>query len=341
MPLRDDDIRSNPLEGRGGRRFHARDAIVAVVVALTVLALVRGVGMRRSGEEMKDGPTRSVTLALSHPIGWLSDALPLAGIGRSLTGWLSPDADLAGGPGFAAGGGSAGGVPRVTPQSFPPTVVRGKPERAPRLRTLLVTGDSMSQPLDQELARRLAGRDGVSVKRDPHLGTGISKSALLDWGKLSVAQVRKDHPQAVVMFVGANEGFPMTTPGVKGQVQCCSAVWAAEYASRVRRMMATYRQAGAARVYWLTLPFPRNTRQQIVARIVNAAVPIAASAYVGDVRVIDLERIFTPGGTFRSSMPVGGEDRIVRNPDGVHLNDEGAKLAATAVLRALHRDFGG
>ena len=39
-------------------------------------------------------------------------------------------------------------------------------------------------------------------------------------------------------------------------------------------------------------------------------------------------------------MAVGGEDRIVRNPDGVHLNDEGAKLAATAVLRALEKDFG-
>ncbi len=335
-----DDIRSNPLEGRAGRRFRARDAVVAVLVALGLLLLVRGGGMHRTAEEMKSGPTRAATLAVAHPAVWLADNLPFAALGRSLTGWLSPDADLNGAGGFAGGVGAAGGVPRVTPQSFPPAVVRAKPARAPKLRTVLVTGDSMSQPLDQELARRLAGRDGVTVKRDSHLGTGISKSALLDWGKLSVAQVKKDHPQAVVMFVGANEGFPMKTPGVKGDVQCCSAVWAAEYASRVRRMMSTYRQAGAARVYWLTLPYPRNTRQQIVARIVNAAVPIAASAYVGDVRVLDMERIFTPGGNYRAAMDVGGTQRIVRNADGVHLNDEGAKLAASTVLRALEKDFG-
>ena len=39
------------------------------------------------------------------------------------------------------------------------------------LKTLLVTGDSLAQPLDVQLARRLAG-DGVRTVRDAHLGTG-------------------------------------------------------------------------------------------------------------------------------------------------------------------------
>ena len=42
-------------------------------------------------------------------------------------------------------------------------------------------------PLDVELARRLTG-DDVKVDRDAHVGTGISKSALLDWAKLSAEQ---------------------------------------------------------------------------------------------------------------------------------------------------------
>ncbi len=45
--------------------------------------------------------------------------------------------------------------------------------------------------------------------RDVHVGTGISKTDLLDWGKLAAKQVGKDEPDAVVVFIGANEGFPM------------------------------------------------------------------------------------------------------------------------------------
>ena len=45
------------------------------------------------------------------------------------------------------------------------------PRRA--LHTVLVTGDSMSEPLDQYLAQLLSP-NGVRVIQDPHIGTGIS-----------------------------------------------------------------------------------------------------------------------------------------------------------------------
>jgi len=57
-------------------------------------------------------------------------------------------------------------------------------------------------------------------------------------------------PDAIVVFIGANEGFAVPGPGGR-QLDCCGPGWAAVYAGRVRRMMNTYRQAGAARVYWL------------------------------------------------------------------------------------------
>jgi hypothetical protein len=37
---------------------------------------------------------------------------------------------------------------------------------------------------------------------------------------------------------------------------------------------------------------------------------------------------------------VDGRKKIVREPDGIHLNDAGAELAAGAVLAAVRRDFG-
>jgi hypothetical protein len=193
-------------------------------------------------------------------------------------------------------------------------------------------------PLDAEVARRLED-DGIDVIRDPQTGTGISVAQVGDWGSISVRQVREEEPDAVVIFIGANEGFPMPKPG-GGDVQCCGTDWAAVYASRARRMMDTYRQGGGARVYWLTLPMPRDEDRQEVARVVNEAIAVAAQPYRVHVRLVDMVELFTPGFEYRDSMAVDGQDRIVRESDGIHLNAEGAELAADAVLDALGADFG-
>jgi hypothetical protein len=117
--------------------------------------------------------------------------------------------------------------------------------------------------------------------------------------------------------------------------------WAAAYAYRVRRMMNTYRRGGRARVYWLTLPAPRDKDRQEVARSVNAAIEVAAQPYRAQVRVLDMDELFTPGGRYRDAMEVDGRREIVREPDGIHLNGQGAELAADAVMEAVERDFGG
>jgi lysophospholipase L1-like esterase len=316
------------------RRRGAREAMVVVAVAAVLLLLAQGPSIKRTGERMDAGPIRASVLAVGRPAAWLADRLPLADLVHDVTAGLNPDKDLtAGAGGFAAVSTTGKGVPPVTPDAFGPTDLG--PAKAPSrgLRVLLVTGDSMAQPLDSILARRMAGGEAIQVIRDPHIGTGISKTDLLDWGKLSVRQVGQDKPEAVVVFIGANEGFPI------GDTKCCGADWAAAYATRVRTMMNTYRRDGIGRVYWLTLPLPRDKDRQTVARAVNAAVRAAAAAYRAQVRVLDMTALFTPGGRFRESMEVDGRTQLVRQPDGIHLNETGAELAADAVQRALGADF--
>jgi hypothetical protein len=228
-------------------------------------------------------------------------------------------------------------VAPVTPDAFTPGELGVRPPARRRLHTLLVTGDSMSQPLDQDLARTLA-RNGVNVIRDPHIGTGISKSILVDWGRLSTTQVQQDHPDAIVVFIGANDGFSM--PGPTGHsVDCCSAEWTAIYATRVRRMMNTYRQSGGARVYWLTLPTPREAARQQIAQVVNGAIKVAAEPYAAQIRVIDTVPTFTPGNRYRDEMTISGQPTIVRQSDGIHLNHAGSTLAEKLVLAGIDQDF--
>src|SRR3954454_510846 len=342
MPDARDDGSMGRFESGGVRRFSARDAVVTVLVCGLLLLLFAGGSIRRAGAEMSPGVAKTIVTTVGKPAGWVSDQLPLSEVRGDLTSWLSPDDDLGGGgSGFVSvssgGTGGTGGVPPVTPDAFDPAAV-GDPAPVARkpLTTLLVTGDSMSQPLDQELARRLAG--GVRVVRDPHLGTGISQSAIVDWAKLSVAQVKKDKPSAVVVFIGANEGFPMKGPDGR-EVKCCGVDWAALYASRVRQMMNTYRQAGAARVYWMTLPTPRDPDRQKISKTVNAAIGVAAEPWRSQVRVFDTVAIFTPGGRYRDAMDVGGEEKIVRESDGIHLNATGSGLLADRLLPLIDRDF--
>src|SRR3954453_8221336 len=175
-----DDGRLGRFDAAGERTFTARDALIAVFVAVGLLVLFAGGSVKRAGAEMCGGGGKTLVEAVGKPTSRVGDALPFASIGHQLTGWLSPEQDLGStGGGFASLRAAGVGVPPVTPEAFDPGAV-GAPA-APRkpLKTLLVTGDSLSQPLDQELARRLAGN--VKVIRDPHVGPGISKWIMVAW----------------------------------------------------------------------------------------------------------------------------------------------------------------
>jgi len=330
-----------PTPPREPRRFSARDALVAIGICALLLVLFEGPSIKRGGEKMDDGLWKQALLAVGKPADAFGDVVPLPEIGDELTGWLSPDGE-SGGPGSfeatAAGAGEPGEIPPVTEDYFDPRALGEETPEPRELDTVLVTGDSLAMPLDAELARRLSDQ-GIEVLRDPKIGTGISKAEIGDWGSISVQQTEDEEPDAIVIFIGANEGFPMPKAG-GGTVDCCGADWAAEYATRARQMMDTYRQEGEARVYWLTLPLPRDDGRQDVARVVNEAIRVASQPFRVHVRVLDMTELFTPGDKYRDSMEIDGEDRIVRESDGIHLNDEGAELAADRVLDALGSDFG-
>jgi lysophospholipase L1-like esterase len=337
MSERRDDGLMDRFDEEGARRYRARDAVFVVLLVAALLALFEGRSILHAGERMT-GLGGQIVRGVGKPASSASTHLELASVTRTATGFLAPEESLGSSNGGFAGDSataSTNQIPVVTPESFDP-VALGLPAPARHtLRTVLVTGDSMSMPLDADLAQKLVSR--VHVIQDPHIGTGISNSQIVDWGKLSQEQVHHDHPDAVVVFIGANEGFPMAARDGK-QIQCCGVQWAAIYAERVRIIANTYRQEGRARVYWITLPDQRESARQTIARVVNAAIEVGVQPWAGQVRLIDSVPIFTPKG-FRDAMPIAGVNTIVRESDGVHLNDAGSKLLANYVLADLARDF--
>lgn len=120
--------------------------------------------------------------------------------------------------------------------------------------------------------------------------------------------MRRLHPAASVIAVGAVDGFPMTAPDGTTRA-CCGAGWVAEYTRRVRDIMLTYRRRGRGRVVWLTLPIPKGERR--VADAVNLSI-VAAARGLQRVSVLRLHELFTPGG-FREVMPYRGRIVHVRS----------------------------
>ena len=200
-----------------------------------------------------------------------------------------------------------------------------------RLR-LLVTGDSMIQPLDDYLRVSLRAA-GVHVTSQPRVSTGISKPSLLDWPALARRQAAGERPDVTVAFLGANDGFPFGAAA-----PCCGPPWVAEYARRAGAMMRSWARGGRGRVLWLALPAPRGGAFRRTFPAVNAALRSAAAAAPAAARLVRLDRFFTPGGVYRDTMTIGGRSVRVRQRDGVHLSSAGAAAAARLVVRTLRRE---
>ena len=140
----------------------------------------------------------------------------------------------------------------------------------------------MAMPLDAELARRFGRPRRRGRARAAHRHRDL-QDRVAGLGQAVAAPDAKDAPDAVVMFLGANEGFPMRSRG--GPSSSAATPLGGRVRSRARLMMNTYRRSGAARVYWLTLPAPRDADRAVIARAVNAAIRAAAAPYRAQVRV--------------------------------------------------------
>jgi hypothetical protein len=203
-------------------------------------------------------------------------------------------------------------------------------EAPPRI---LVTGDSMVQPLDAQMTRHF--KDGsAKVITDPRPGTGISRPVLLDWTKHALVQTRKRRPDAVAVLIGAaTDAEPLPLLGGR-QVACCRRAWIEAYQKRVETMMRNYLTRADTRVYWFTLPAPRKTEWQMRFNAVNLAFQNAAAAVGDRVTLVDLIPALTPGNVFRRRV----NGKVVRDKDGIHLNAAGSKIARKLLLKAMRAD---
>ena len=201
---------------------------------------------------------------------------------------------------------------------------------------LLVTGDSLVEPLDRQMARKVKAEGGRAV-RDPRPGTGITKPLVLDWVRHARKQVRRHKARATVVFIGANDSGRLRSEQ-GAEVECCRRAWIDAYAARVAKMMRAYRRDGRAHVYWITLPLPRGEEHRPRFLATNYAIAQAGEGFADGVRVVDAAAVLSPGGRYRRRVEYRGRSVVVRDKDGVHLTRAGSAIVRDLVVRELRAD---
>ena len=201
---------------------------------------------------------------------------------------------------------------------------------------VLVTGDSLVQPLDDLLVHPVERRGG-RVFEDARPGSGLTRPFVLDWPKHARRQVRAHRPQATVMFIGAGDTAPLTSLSGR-RVMCCQRDWIDAYADRVEQMMRTYMRRKRHDVYWLTMPLPRQKDRRPQFLAINYAIAQAARKAGAKAHVVDTVPVLSPGNRFHRRLRYHGRSVVVRDRDGVHLTRAGSRIARDLVLHAMRRD---
>ncbi len=208
------------------------------------------------------------------------------------------------------------------------------PVRLPAQRrrlTILATGDSMIYPADEELGRRPPR--GVKVIDSRHDGTGLTTTTV-NWKRLSEHQASTLRPDLVVISLGGRDGGISLPNPQHGLTPCCGTEWLALYGGLLRPLIHAYLRGGRGRVYWLLLPAPRELARQPLFEAVNAAISEVAAQFPGQVRLIPVNSVISPGG-FQEEITYDGLEIHPRAPDGIHLDHAGACVERSLVMEAL------
>jgi hypothetical protein len=200
--------------------------------------------------------------------------------------------------------------------------------------SVLVTGDSMSYPIDQEMA--VEAPAGMVVHADRHDGTGLTTQTV-NWPRLAERQVRLFRPAATVITIGGRDGGIPLPDGRGGETECCGARWLRLYANLLRPLAVSYTRGGRGHVYWLELPAPREALRAPLYQAVNEAIALVAREFPGEITLIDVPGALSPGG-FQEQVSYEGLEINPRTPDGIHLDHAGACVERSLVVSAMLAD---
>jgi len=333
----------SPLPAEQGvvwRPLPWRRALAAGVVAFAVWTLLDAPSLLHNAEGSPLGVRRSVAMSLLRPVAAVSDGLGLAhlvGAADTLMGRRGPGVVQVVGPPPAR----APHRPRSAPRPALPATDAMAPLPAPTVAAplrVLVVGDSLGVDFGGPFADTLAATGVVDAAVDAHVDTGIARPDYFDWPAELQADLGRYHPQAVVVFLGANDPQNMVDGG--SAFSFGTPAWDAVYARRIGQFMAEATGAGA-RVLWVGMPPMQGQGLDDEMQHLDALYQSEASAHPGVTFLSSWTVLGTPQGGYAEYLPdATGAPVTVREPDGTHLAPGGAARLSQVAVAAMDRAWG-
>ena len=301
-----------------------------MVIALLVAALFNSEAIVRAGEGMQGGTTRDVVLSVARPLDDVAGAvglhLPRQGFDKA----FGQEGKTAEGTELEQGSTAIlrPNKRKDTQQSF----VQPTPTKPVEV---FVTGDSQAQFIGELLTDELPD-DLFNVEVMPRNATGLTNPEFFNWEINAQQEIAARRPDAVVMVIGANDGFNVL--GEDGQLYGPQdPEWETEYARRAAVVMRELGSNGRRPVYWLPPPTARDPEFDTIYETQNRAIEQAARAVPG-ARYVDIYNTIN-NGRYSDELKIDGRRVLARQSDGVHFNREGSIVPTRLALEAMARDY--
>jgi hypothetical protein len=204
----------------------------------------------------------------------------------------------------------------------------------------LLLGDSMMRLMGKAIEKELKA-EGYEATTFSSIGSGLARLDVFDWFSRIDSTMKEAKPAVVVVTLGANDRQALQD-GAGNVLQFGTAEWREEYGKRIGRAMDVILENGAKRIVWLELPDMKEHLHQNYADLVNAiyAEQAAMDSRKDKVSLFSMRRHLSkvPGKYTSFLMSPQGQALQVRDSDGVHLSQQGAKIMARALVDAFWRD---
>src|ERR1700739_198359 len=221
------------------------------------------------------------------------------------------------------------GVPTKTPLAQLQPSTTGQP------RVVALVGDSMmAVGLSNILLRDAANNPNMRVIRAFKSGTGLARPDVFDWMTEYPAMIDSEHPDAIIVAIGANDGQGFVENGKT--IPFGSEAWVKVYQQRTAAFLDLLTESGA-HVVWVGLPPMRSGQYNAKIAEVNRIAYTVVRQYPQATWWNPQPLIGDEAGQYREfgTMQDGKTTRL-RATDGIHLSDEGASLLAPTLMNWLN-----
>ena len=206
---------------------------------------------------------------------------------------------------------------------------------------VLLGGDSLMESLGPQMRQCLQGYENMTLIPIGKKSTGLSRPDFYNWPKVLKERLTADKPQLVVFWVGTND--PQGIYGMRGLGEPCSRAWLLAYLGKIRELFRLVRQH-RARLILMGPPTVAEAKLDAQLEQINRLMAWACQNWdqkYGGVCYVDTRAILSDrrGRFLRVGEVPGGQNAVLRTPDGVHITAEGNRRVMNHLLPYMAREL--